>query len=191
MIADTGPGAPASPGTPGHRSSAAPWFIAEGGLLLVLGLGAAVLPGLAGIAGALVFGWLLIISGVFGLASLAASRAHTHVIFAAISALIAVGVGLLIIWQPLVGAVTLAIFLAAYLLIDGVAMIGMALDQRKRSGRGWQWLLIAGVVDILLGLLILFLRPWAETVVLGYLIAIDLAVAGIALITLGVHARRA
>lgn len=187
MISETG----RAPGAGATRRGAAPWFIAEGVLLLILGAGAAILPEFAGVAGALVFGWLLILSGVFGLAMLAGSRAHTHVALSVVSALIALAAGGLIIWQPFVGAVTLAIFLGAYLLLDGATLVGMALDQRSRTAGGWPWLLAAGVVDILLGLFILFLRPWAETMVLGYVIAIDLAVAGAALITLGVHARRA
>jgi membrane protein HdeD len=175
----------------GHRRGAAPWFILEGVLLLILGLAAAVLPGLAGIAGALVFGWILIVSGLFGLATLMGSRAHTHVAFGVISSLIAIVVGALVIWRPLLGAISLAILLAVYLLIDGMAMIGMGLDQRRRPAKGWPWLVVAGVIDILLGLFILALGPLPETVVVGYVIAIDLAVAGIALITLGLHARSA
>jgi len=176
---------------PAQRRGAAVWFIVEGVLLIVLGAAAAWLPALAGIAGALVLGWVLIVSGVFGLAALIGSREHAHVWFGVISALIAIVVGALIVWRPLAGAIGLAILLAAYLLIDGAALIGMALDQRRRPAQGWPWLLVAGVVDVLLGVFVLALGPIADAVVIGYVIALDLAVGGIALIMLGVHARRA
>jgi uncharacterized membrane protein HdeD (DUF308 family) len=182
--------AAATPATPLLRRSAAPWFIVEGVLLIVLGGLAAALPAMAGVAGALVFGWVLVLAGVFGLGSVLGARRHAHLAFSIISALVALAVGLLILWQPLIGAVTLAIFIAAYLLVDGVALIGLAWDQRKRAARGWAWLMVSGVVDVLLAILVLALGPVSSAVLLGFIIAIDLAIAGLALITLGLHARR-
>jgi uncharacterized membrane protein HdeD (DUF308 family) len=176
---------------PSVRRSAAPWFIVEGVLLLILAVLAAALPGLAGVAGALVFGWVLVLAGVFGLGSVLGARRHAHLAFSIISALVALAVGLLIVWRPLIGAVTLAIFIAAYLLIDGVTLIGLAWDQRRRAARGWGWLMASGVVDVLLAIVVLAMGPLSSVVLLGFIIAIDLAVAGIALITLGLHARRA
>lgn len=182
--------AAASPAAPAVRRRAAPWFIVEGLLLIVLGGLAAALPTLAGVAGALVFGWVLVLAGVFGLGSVVGARRHAHLAFSIISALVALGVGLLIVWRPLIGAVTLAIFIAAYLLVDGVALIGLAWDQRKRAARGWGWLMASGVVDVLLAILVLAMGPLSSAVLLGFIIAIDLAIAGIALVTLGWHARQ-
>jgi uncharacterized membrane protein HdeD (DUF308 family) len=177
--------------SPIFRRRAGPWFIVEGVLLIVLALLAAALPEFAGVAGALVFGWVLVLAGVFGLASMFGERRHAHVAFGIVSGLVALAAGLLIVWRPLIGAVTLAIFIAAYLFIDGVASIGLAWDQRKRAARGWPWLMFSGVVDILLALLVLAMGPRASALLLGFIIAIDLGIAGIALVTLGFHARRA
>jgi uncharacterized membrane protein HdeD (DUF308 family) len=173
------------------RRSAAPWFIVEGALLIILGGLAAALPGVAGVAGALVFGWVLVLAGVFGLASVLGARGQAHMLFSAISALVALAVGLLIVWRPLIGAVTLAIFIGAYLLLDGFALIGLAWDQRRRHARGWPWLMVSGVVDLVLAILVLAMGPLSSVLLLGFIIAIDLALAGIALVTLGLHARRA
>jgi uncharacterized membrane protein HdeD (DUF308 family) len=174
-----------------HRRAAAPWFVVEGVLLIVLGVLAAALPGLAGVAGALVFGWVLILVGLFGLVGIFGSRHHAHQVLGVVSALVALLVGALIIWSPLVGAITLALFIAAYLLIDGAALIGLGMDQRKRAARGWPWLIVSGVIDIVLALGILALGGRADATLLGFLIALDLIVAGIALAALGLHARRA
>ena len=51
--------------------------------------------------------------------------------------------------------------------------------------------MVSGVVDVVLAILVLAMGPLSSTVLLGFIIAIDLAIAGIALVTLGVHARRA
>jgi uncharacterized membrane protein HdeD (DUF308 family) len=177
--------------SPLFRRKAGPWFIVEGVLLILLAILAAALPEVAGVAGALVFGWILVMAGVFGLGSLFGERRHAHLIFSILSGLAALAAGLLIIWNPLIGVVTLSIFIGAYLLLDGVATLGLAWDQRRRGARGWPWLIFSGVVDLLLGLLVLAMGPRASALLLGFIIAIDLGLAGIALITLGVHARRA
>jgi uncharacterized membrane protein HdeD (DUF308 family) len=176
---------------PADRRRAGPWFIVEGGLLVVLGVVAAVLPGIAGVAAAAVFGWILILSGIFGLISLMGARRHAHLAWSIVSAVAALAIGALIVWSPLVGAVTLALFIAIYLLLDGLALIGLAWDQRRRGGRRWPWVMISGAVDLLLAVLIAALGPLSDTVLLGYVIALDLIVGGIALAGLGLAARRA
>jgi uncharacterized membrane protein HdeD (DUF308 family) len=173
------------------RRGAAPWFIVEGILLVVLGVVAAVLPALAGVAAALVFGWVLVLSGVFGLVSLFGARAHTHLVWGAISAVVAMAAGLLVVTFPLAGAVALALFVAAYLLIDAVAMVGLALDQRKRGGWAWIWLLIAALASAVLAVFVLLLGAGGDAVLVGVIVAIDLVVGGTALLTLGLAARRA
>jgi uncharacterized membrane protein HdeD (DUF308 family) len=171
------------------RRRAAPWFIVEGVLLIVLSVVAAALPGLAGVAGAAVFGWVLILSGLFGLVSLTGSRHHAHLIWAIASSLVALAFGGLIVWMPVVGAAALAFVIALYLLLDGVALIGLAWDQRKRMGRRWPWLMLSGVLDLLLAGLIAALGPLSDAVLLGFIIALDLIVAGIALTAMGLAAR--
>ena len=173
-----------------QRHRAATWFIVEGVLLIIFGILAAALPVYAGLAAALVFGWMLILSGVLGLVAFFASRAHVHPVWSIISALVALVAGALVIWAPVAGAVTLALFIAAYLLIDGIALIGMAIDQRRRSARGWGWLTFSGVVDLLLAGFIVVLGPLSDMVLVGFVIAVDLIIGGIALIALGVAARR-
>ena len=160
-------------------------------MLLVLGVLAATLPAAAGLAGALVFGWLLILSGLIGLVSYFGARDHAHGVWASLSAIVAVVVGGLIIWRPLAGAITLAILLAAYLAIDAVALVGMGLDQRHRQHRGWVLLVVSGAIDAVLAIAILAMGPLSDVLLLGFLIAIDLVVAGVALLALGFAARRA
>jgi uncharacterized membrane protein HdeD (DUF308 family) len=173
------------------RRHAAPWFIGEGIVLILLAGLAIVLPGIAGLAGALVFGWVLILVGIMGFVSFLGARGHAHSFWAALSGLVAVVVGALILWHPFLGAIALAIFIAAYLLIDAVALIGMGMDQRKRGAKGWVWLIVSGAIDLLLAGVILAMGPLSDAVLLGFVIALDLFVAGTALITLGWAARKA
>jgi len=181
----------AAAAVPLPRRGAAPWFIVKGVLLILLGALAAALPELAGVAGALVFGWVLVLAGVFGIGSLVGARRHAHLLLGVVSSLAALAAGALILWRPLIGAVALAIFVAAYLFVDGLALIGFGWDQRRRAARGWPWPMVAGAVNVLLALVIVAMRPLGNVLLLGFFIAIDLILAGIALVTLGLHARRA
>jgi uncharacterized membrane protein HdeD (DUF308 family) len=176
---------------PADRRRAAPWFIGEGVALLLLAGLAIALPAIAGLAGALVFGWVLIMVGIMGFVGFLGARGHAHSFWAALSGLVAVVVGALILWHPFLGAIALAIFIAAYLLIDAVALIGMGLDQRKRGAKGWAWLVVSGAIDLVLAAVILAMGPLSDAVLLGWVIALDLFVAGVALITLGWAARKA
>ena len=174
-----------------ERRKVAPWFIAEGVLFIVLGVLAAALPGVAGLAAALVFGWALILCGVLGVIGLFGSRAHAHPVWRLISALVALAAGVLVLWRPIAGAGVLALFVAAYFAVHGVAAIGLGLDQRKRSARGWGWLIASGVIDLVLAAVIIALGPLARLVLVGFLVGLDLMVSGVAHLMLGLAARRA
>jgi uncharacterized membrane protein HdeD (DUF308 family) len=98
-----------------------------------------------------------------------------------VSAAIAVLAGLLLVFHPLVAAVAVTVIVAAYLLIDGVALIGLGLDQRNRKARHWYGPFGSGVLDILLALLILALGAAGSAVLIGIIIGVDLIAAGIGL----------
>jgi uncharacterized membrane protein HdeD (DUF308 family) len=173
------------------RRHAAPWFIVEGILLIALGAVAAGLPVVAGVAAALVFGWVLILSGIFGIVTLFAARAHTHIIWGGVSSAIAMLVGVLVVVFPLAGAVGLATLVAAYLVVDAIAMVGLALHQRQHGGWGWIWLLVAAIASLALAAFVMLLSAQGDATLVGIIVAIDLVVGGIALVSLGIVARRA
>jgi uncharacterized membrane protein HdeD (DUF308 family) len=166
------------------------WFIIEGVLLAILGILAAALPAIAGLTAALVFGWVLLVSGIFGFVALFATRGNAHPAWSIISALVALAAGALVLWAPLAGVLSLALLIAAYLIIDAIASIALAFDQRRRVAPGWGWLILTGAVDLILAGFIIFLRPSADAVLVGFVVAIDLIFGGVALIGLGLAARR-
>ena len=166
------------------------WLILEGILLVVIGALAAALPVFAGLAVALVVGWMLVLSGFLQLIGLFGARGHDHPVWRAVSALIAIVAGGLVLWSPLGGALGLAILLAAYLLLNGIASLGMAIHHRGRAARGWGWLVLTGIVDIALAIFIAFLRPAADAALLGFFVAINLVIAGVALLGLSAAIRR-
>ena len=170
-------GAPTAPA--GHGSV---WFTIEGAALVGLGVLAIVFSLVAGLTAALVIGWLLVISGVVGLVSTFRGAGHTHRAWSVVSALLAILIGGLVILDPVAGALGAAMLVGVFLLLDGVAQIGLALDQRKRGVSRWGWFLAVGVVDLLLAALVLSIGPLGATALLGFIVGVDLILAGIALI---------
>jgi uncharacterized membrane protein HdeD (DUF308 family) len=177
-------GSAAAPGKAGV------WFIVEGVLLILLGVLAAALPAFAGLAAGLTFGWVLVACGVLGFVGLIAARGGAHPVWSVISALVALVAGALVVWSPLAGVLGLALLIAAYLIVDGAASIAQAFDQRRRTRRGWGWLIASGVISLVLAGFIVFLRPVGDAVLVGIVVAVDLIFGGIALAGLGFAARR-
>ena len=165
------------------------WLTIEGVLLIVLGVFALMAPLFAGIALALTLGVLLVVAGAVGLISAIAAKDHSHQGWSLLSAVIALIAGLLLLASPLTGTVAITLLIGAYLLLDGISLIGLALDHRRRGDRAWAWLLAAGVVDIVLAAFIIFLSAAGSAVLIGFIVGLDLIVAGVALLML--HRRSA
>jgi uncharacterized membrane protein HdeD (DUF308 family) len=127
-------------------------------------------------------GWVLIMVGLIGLVSAVAGRNHAHMGWSIASAAIAILAGVLLLLHPLFAVVALTVIVAAYLFFDGVALVALGLDQRKRGVARWGWVTASGAFDILLGVLILLFSGPGSAVFIGFIIGIDLIVAGIGLL---------
>jgi uncharacterized membrane protein HdeD (DUF308 family) len=165
-------------GVPGKS----PWLTIEGVLLILLGIAALVMPLMAGLAATLVFAWILILTGMIGLISAFAGRAHAHVGWSLASGLIALVIGVILLVYPLAGAIALTTIIGVYLFLDGITLIGLALDHRKRGIGPWGWLLASGLIDVLLAAFILFMSAIGSAVLIGLLVGLSLIFAGIALL---------
>src|SRR3954447_17338784 len=125
-------------------------FLIEGILLVVLGLAAMILPPLASLAVTIFLGWMFLISGIAGLALSFWARAMPGFWWSLFSAVLAILAGLVLLFQPVQGTLTLTIVVGAYFLAEGVVTIMYALEHRKELSERWGWLLTAGIMDILI-----------------------------------------
>ncbi len=163
-------------------SEKSPWLMIEGTLLILLGLAAVVMPLMAGLAAILVFAWILVLSGMIGLISAFAGRAHAHLGWSLASALIALVIGAFLLVDPPAAAVAFTVVVGAYLLLDGVALVGLGLSHRRRGDPAWRWQVGSGVVDLILGGVMLFMSAIGSTVLIGVVVGLSLMVAGVALL---------
>ena len=177
---------------PASRWSGASGFIvAEGVLLIVLGLAAVAFPIVAGVAAAVFFGWVLFVSGLVGLFGAFRSKPHLHFRWSIVSSLLAIVAGLVVALFPLTGVITLVVVIAAWLALDGASALMIGLDLKRSGGRAWGWSIASAAVDWILAACLLLLGPVGGAVVVGIIVGIDLALGGVSLVMLGRAARLA
>ena len=174
------------------RSMHAHWklFLAEGIILCILGLGAIVVPPIAGLATTVFLGWLFLVAGLFALAFTFGARSAPGFGWSLLSAAVAVIAGALLLWDPLQGLATLTFVLVAYFIIDGAAIIFLAIAYRRELSGQWEWMLMNGVTDLILAGIIISGFPGTLVWALGLLVGIDLLFGGAALIAMASAARK-
>ncbi len=165
-------------------------FLAEGIVLVLLGALAIVLPFVAGIATAVFVGWLLVAAGLAGLLSTFRSRSAPGFAWSFLSGLVALIAGLLILFHPLQGLLTLTLVLAAYFFVDGLFNIILAASHRRQYSGRWEWMMVNGVFDLVLAAIIFLGLPGTFVWALGLLVGIDLLFGGASLVALSLDARK-
>lgn len=166
-------------------------FLIEGILLAVLGLAAMIAPLIASLAFTIFLGWMFLISGVAGLAMTFWARQMPGFWWSLISAVLAIGAGLILLTRPAQGVLTLTIVIGAYFLAEGVATIMYALEHRRELSERWSWMLFSGVLDILISAMIITGLPGSADWAIGLLVGINLLFGGASLIGVALAARKA
>jgi len=158
------------------------WFTIYGIALIVLGALAIIAPQVATLAAAILIGWLLLVSGGFGLAMVVATgTSQPGFAWQLLTSTLYLVAGIMLLWNPVGAAVTLTLVLAAYLLATGVAKLLIAFGYRSAIPGAWLWMLLSAIVDIVLGGIIVADLPGTARWVLGLMVGINLLFTGVAL----------
>ena len=165
-------------------------FLFEGIAMVVFGLIAILLPGIAGVATVILLGWLLIASGVVGAVSTLTHRRSPGFWWSLLSALLTLAVGVIFFAWPFGGLLTLSIALATFLALDGVFAIALAFNHRNALTPKWIWLLFNGIVDLLFASLICWWLPVSAVWAFGLFVGLDMLISGVTLIGMGWDARQ-
>ncbi len=164
-------------------------FLIEGIVLLVLGIFAILIPNVATIAVEVFIGWVLLLSGVVGFISTFRMRGAPGFGWSLLSAVIAIAAGVILLAWPLSGALSLTLILTAFLTIEGVASIMMALSHRHGFSARWALLLVSGVIDLILAAMIFLGLPGTAAWAIGLLVGINMVFGGSTLISMALQAR--
>jgi len=163
-------------------------FLIQGGVMVLLGLLAVSLPHVATIAFGIGIGWLLFIGGILRAATLLKSRHAPGFILSLLTAALAAVLGVVLLAQPMQGALTLTIVLIVIFIVEGVAAILIALDFRRHV-RAWGWTLFSGMINLFLAYFLWNGLPSTANWALGLLIGLNMFMTGLALIMMSLAAR--
>lgn len=164
-------------------------FLAEGIVLILLGTLAVLVPALASLAATIFFGWILLVSGIVGLIATLRARGAPGFGWSLFSAFTGIVAGVVLLSMPVQGTLSLTAVLIAFLFVEGVASILYALEHRKGSSGRWAWMLTSGIVDVILGMILLAGLPGTAVWALGVLVGINMIFGGWALVLMALHAR--
>ena len=164
-------------------------FLSEGIVLVILGVLALLAPVIASVAATVFFGWLLLLSGIVGLVTTFRARQAPGFWWSLLSAVIGIIAGVLLLGWPLLGTLSLTAVLIAFLLAEGAVSILYALEHRNALSGRWGWMLTSGIIDVVLGVVLLIGLPGTALWALGLLLGINLIFGGWALIFMALHAR--
>jgi uncharacterized membrane protein HdeD (DUF308 family) len=164
-------------------------FLIEGIVLLILGIFAILIPNVATLAVEVFVGWVLLLSGVVGLISTFRMRGAPGFGWSLLSAVVAIAAGIVLLAWPLSGVLSLTLILTAFLTIEGVASIMLALSHRHGFSARWALLLVSGVIDLILAAMIFLNLPSTAAWAIGLLVGINMVFGGTTLISMALQAR--
>jgi uncharacterized membrane protein HdeD (DUF308 family) len=163
-------------------------FLAEGIVMMILGLLAIAVPEVASLAITIFIGWLFFVGGIFRTISVLQHRGMPGFVWSLLTAVLAILLGLVLILQPIAGVLTLTIWLIVFFIIEGIAAILLAIEHRRHLP-SWGWVLFSGLVDLFLAYLIW--RGWPSSAgwAIGLLVGINMVFVGLSLIMTAIAAR--
>jgi uncharacterized membrane protein HdeD (DUF308 family) len=164
------------------------YFLVEGIILTVLGFFAVFLPVMAGFAVTILFGYLFLCIGIFGVITTLIMRRAPGLWWSLLSAILALVLGGWLLFQPTVGLVSLTYLLIAFFIVEGGATIMFALDHRRALSGRWEWMLLSGVLDLLLAAVIFVGLPGSIAWALGLIVGISLVFGGTSMIVMALAA---
>ncbi|NHQ75395.1 HdeD family acid-resistance protein [Roseovarius gahaiensis] len=154
------------------------WLWIAGIVSIVMGGAAVLFPFAATLAAELVFGAILVVSGIVELVRAFAMRHNGSLAWNALFGLVAVVAGAILLAWPLQGMVTLTIVLGVFFLLGGAFKLVAGFGLRPFPG--WGWIGFSGALSVLLGVLVLFGLPGTALWAVGLLVGIDLIFLGVA-----------
>ncbi len=163
------------------------FLIFLGILTVIFGVMAVATPLITGVAVTVFVGFLLLASGIAQIVHALKSRQWGTGFWGTIIGLLGIAAGLLMIFRPLVGLMTMTLLLAFYFLVDGISEIIAAF--KIKPDQGWGWVLFNGIIAVILGFMIWRQWPVSGSWAIGLLVGIHILMSGWTMIVLGTGAR--
>jgi len=164
-------------------------FLAQGVIMLILGVLAIVWPGISTIAVDIYVGWLFLVSGIVGIFTMFLARDVQAFLWMLLTAALSLFVGIMLVWHPAQGAVSLTMVLTAFFIVEGIFQIVTSLSYRDVFPGQWGWMLASGIADLVLAGIIIAGWPGTAGWALGLIVGVNLITSGAAITTVALAAR--
>jgi len=164
-------------------------FLAQGVVMVILGGLAVAWPALSTVAVDIYIGWLFLISGVVGLIAMFSARDVPAFLWTLLTAALSMAVGIMLLWKPNAGVISLTIVLTAFFIAEGIFQIVASLLYRDVLPGSWGWMVASGICDLILAAVIIYGWPNTADWTLGLLVGISLITSGIAIIVVAIEGR--
>ena len=164
-------------------------FLTQGVIMTILGVLAVIWPQISTVAVDVYVGWLFLLSGVVGLATMFLAQDVQAFLWLLLTAALSLFVGIVLLWHPVEGAVSLTLVLIAFFIVEGIFQIAASISYRDVFPDSWGWLLASGIADLILAALII--KGWPSTAgwALGLIVGVNLVTSGAAIIMVALAGR--
>jgi uncharacterized membrane protein HdeD (DUF308 family) len=157
-------------------------FMFQGAIMVILGVLAVAAPMAATIVVDIYIGWLFLISGIVGLVALFSAKHMPAFLWNLVTAALSVIVGVMLIWKPVEGALSITLVLTAFFIAEGIFQMVASIAYRDVIGGSWGWMLVSGISDLVLAAIIIFAWPISAAWALGLLVGVNLITSGWAIV---------
>ena len=156
------------------------WFMFLGIALTILGVACIIFNVPATFTTVLVFGWLLLISGVIQLIQGIRTGTWSGFFLFLLGALLRGITGFLLVRYPVIGAESLTLVLASFFIVGGLFR---AIGSGMAKLPSWGWAVFSGVLSVVLGIVLLWQMPITGLWFIGFAVGIDMIFDGAAVCT--------
>ncbi len=172
-----------------HTSEVAPlrarsgWIVALGVVYLIAGLIALSSIVFATVVSVFVVGIMMVVAGIAEVINAFQLKSWSKFLLWLMLGGLYIAAGFLTFENPLLAATLLTLMLGVALVVSGITRLMLAFSLQEETP--WIWVALSGAITILLGIVILAHWPVSGLFALGIFLGIDLVVAGVGWIFIG------
>jgi uncharacterized membrane protein HdeD (DUF308 family) len=163
------------------------WFVALGVGQLILGGIASTNLFTADLASVLVIGAAMLAAGIFQIVHAFSARGVRGFLFWLLGGIVYGAAGAVILYDPILASFALSLVAGVLLVVTG--MLRTWAGFHSRPAAGWRWLVAAGVLTFLVGVIVIAAWPGIGLWLLGAMLVVDLVFQGWGFIAFGIALR--
>jgi len=164
-------------------------FLVQGVIMMVLGVLAIIWPQISTLAVDIYIGWMFLLSGLVGLVTMFLAPNVEAFLWSLLTAALSLFVGVLLLWHPVEGVVSLTLVLIAFFIVEGIVQIAAAIKHRDAFPDSWGWMVMSGIVDLVLAAVLISGWPGTASWALGLIVGVNLITSGLAITMVAIASR--